>query len=72
MPSTHPTSSLIQVFGTDSCAKTAATRRKLDHLGVEYEYVDLGLNDDAREWVRSQTDGDGDTPSRGWDPHRHS
>lgn len=47
----------VTVYGADWCHDTADTRRELDRLGVEYEYVDVDRNSDASEWVKAQNGG---------------
>jgi glutaredoxin len=47
----------IKVFGADWCPMTNRTREHLQHLGVDYEYVDIEKDPNASEWVKKQNDG---------------
>lgn len=47
----------IKVFGADWCHMTTRTREHLQHLGVDYEYVDVEKDPSASEWVKQQNDG---------------
>jgi len=56
------TSSLIQVYGTDSCTATSAARRTLEKYNAPYEYVDIEKFADAGAWIASVAGGKDITP----------
>jgi len=47
----------VKVFGADWCPMTQRTREHLQHLGVDYEYVDVERDSRASEWIKAQNDG---------------
>jgi thioredoxin reductase (NADPH) len=47
----------VKVFGADRCPTTMQTREHLQHLGVDYEYVNLDADVSASEWVKEQNEG---------------
>ncbi len=57
MPATRPTSSLIQVYGTDRCKETESVIRELNRENIAFEYVDVQLDLVAAQWIKSLTDG---------------
>ncbi len=59
MTATPKTSTLIQVYGTDSCKDTSSVRRTLEKYNAPYEYIDIENNKDAGAWVESVA---GDAP----------
>lgn len=46
------TASTITVYTRSACVQCTATKRKLDHLGVAYETVDLDVDEVALEHVK--------------------
>jgi glutaredoxin len=46
------TSSTITMFGADWCRDCIRTKKQLDELGVEYQYVDLMLDEKAADVAR--------------------
>jgi glutaredoxin len=57
MTATRPTSSLVQVYGTDKCKETESVRRELNREKIAFEYVDVRRDIDAAKWIRSLTNG---------------
>lgn len=57
MPATRPTSSLVQVYGTDECKKTESVRKDLNREKIAFEYVDIRRDTDAAQWIKSLTNG---------------
>lgn len=55
--------SQIKVYGADWCEDTQQTRRRLEHLGVRYDYLNVDFDSHAREFVRMQNDGRQLTPT---------
>ena len=47
----------IKIFGADWCPMTNRTREHLQHLGVDYEYIDVEKDPQASDWVKQQNDG---------------
>ena len=47
----------VKVFGADWCSMTKGTLAHLKQRGIEYEYVDIEENDEARQWVAAQNHG---------------
>ena len=47
----------VTVYGADWCPLTTATRRHLDHLAVNYDYIDIEDDPEAARWVAEQNDG---------------
>jgi mycoredoxin len=47
----------IKVYGADWCGDTKRTLRKLDGLGVAYDYVNVEEDEQASLWVKEQNDG---------------
>jgi glutaredoxin len=47
----------VKVFGADWCSMTQRTKEHLQHLGVNYEYVNVERDPRASEWVKAQNDG---------------
>lgn len=47
----------VKVFGADWCPMTSRTREHLQHLGVDYEYVNVEKDRQASEWVKEQNEG---------------
>ncbi len=47
----------VKVYGADWCGDTKRTLRKLDKLGVAYDYVDVEQDEQASQWVREQNAG---------------
>ena len=47
----------VIVYGADWCPLTTASRRHLDKLGVEYEYIDIDGDPEAAKWVAEHNDG---------------
>ena len=42
---------MITVYTKPACVQCTATQRALDKAGLEYELVDISLDNDAREYV---------------------
>lgn len=42
---------MITVYTKPACVQCTATKRALDKAGLEYEMVDISLDDEAREYV---------------------
>ena len=53
----------VQVYGADWCEDTERTREHLDSLGIEYEYLNVDHDQDAKRWVVQQYDGKQKTPT---------
>ncbi len=49
--------SRIKVYGADWCEDTQEARSHLDSLGVNYDYIDIEQDEEARRWVREQNQG---------------
>ena len=49
-------SSVVEVCGTDGCESTTPTRWYLDSRGITYQYIHVGQNHQAPEWVKPQDD----------------
>ena len=47
----------VKVYGAGWCGQSLRTRRHLEKLGVEYEYLDCDEDPAASEWVKSQNNG---------------
>ena len=47
----------VKVYGADWCGDTKRTLRKLDRLGVAYDYVDVEQDEAASRWVMEQNGG---------------
>ena len=47
----------VKVYGADWCEDTRRTREYLDRLGVQYQYVNVELDESAAAWVREQNGG---------------
>ncbi|HVG38258.1 MAG TPA: glutaredoxin family protein [Pyrinomonadaceae bacterium] len=47
----------VKVYGADWCGDTKRTLRKLDGLGVAYDYVDVEQDEAASQWVKEQNSG---------------
>jgi glutaredoxin len=47
----------VKVYGADWCEDTQRTRKHLDELGVEYDYINIEEDADAARWVREQNNG---------------
>jgi glutaredoxin len=48
---------MVEVYGADWCGDTQRTLRHLDSLGVAYQYVNVGQDQQASEWVKQQNAG---------------
>ncbi|MGP9760840.1 glutaredoxin-like protein NrdH [Corynebacterium sp. AOP12-C2-36] len=42
---------MITVYTKPSCVQCTATKRALDKNGLDYELVDISLDDEARDYV---------------------
>ena len=51
------------MYGADWCEDTTATRNHLDSLGVQYQYVDVDADPQAKAWVEQQNGGKQKTPT---------
>lgn len=47
----------VKVYGADWCEDTQHTRRVLDGLGVDYDYINIEQDEQAANWVKEQNDG---------------
>ena len=47
----------VKVYGADWCAATRNVIRQLQHIGVDYEYINIEHNEVARAWVAAQSGG---------------
>jgi glutaredoxin len=47
----------LKVYGADWCGDTKRTLRLLDRLGVDYDYINIEQDEQARAWVREQNKG---------------
>jgi glutaredoxin len=47
----------VKVYGADWCGDTQRSLRRLDALGVAYDYVDVEQDAQAARWVTEQNDG---------------
>jgi glutaredoxin len=47
----------VKVYGADWCGDTQRSLRRLDALGVAYDYVDVEQDAQASSWVKEQNDG---------------
>ena len=45
------TAAMITVYTKPACVQCNATKKALDKAGLEYELVDISLDDDARDYV---------------------
>lgn len=43
----------ITVYSKPACVQCTATKKALDRAGLEYELVDISMDDDARDYVLS-------------------
>ncbi len=41
----------ITVYTTPACVQCVATKKALDRAGLDYELVDISLDEEAREYV---------------------
>jgi mycoredoxin len=53
----------VKVYGAEWCEDTAATRNNLDSLGVQYQYIDVDTDANAKAWVQEQNGGKQKTPT---------
>lgn len=53
----------IKVYGADWCGDTKRTRKLLDGLGVEYDYIDVEQDAQASQWVKDQNNGKEQKPT---------
>lgn len=42
---------MITVYTKPACVQCTGTKRALDKAGLEYELIDISLDDEAREYV---------------------
>lgn len=47
----------IKVYGADWCHDTQHTLSHLQQLGVDYSYVNVDRDPQAKHWVRAHNDG---------------
>ena len=47
----------VKVYGADWCGDTQRSLKRLDQLGVAYDYVDVEQDGKASQWVKQQNDG---------------
>ena len=53
----------VKVYGAGWCEDTQDTRAHLDALGVQYQYLDVDKDPQAKQWVIDQNDGKQRTPT---------
>ena len=53
----------VKVYGADWCEDTQETRAHLDALGVNYQYIDVDADPQAKQWVKEQNGGKQQTPT---------
>lgn len=53
----------VRVYGADWCEDTQRTRELLETLKVEYDYIDIEKDEDARQWVKEQNNGKESKPT---------
>lgn len=53
----------IEVYGRADCAETQKTRKHLEALGADYEYIDIGADRGALERVQEWNAGEATTPT---------
>ncbi len=49
--------SRVEVYGADWCEDTKRTRKHLDELGVDYDYINIEQDEEAARWVKEQNGG---------------
>ena len=54
---------MITVYGADWCEDTQATLYHLDSLGVQFQYIDIDQDPQAKEWVKQHNAGRQRTPT---------
>jgi len=47
----------VKIYGADWCGPTAAAKRHIADLGVQYEYINIEQDANAARWVADQNDG---------------
>ena len=47
----------VKVYGADWCGDTQSALRKLDALGVAYDYINVEQDEEASRWVKQQNGG---------------
>lgn len=47
----------VKVYGADWCEDTQRTLRHLEESGVDYDYINIEQDEEARRWVREQNEG---------------
>jgi len=47
----------VKVYGADWCSLTQDALEFLDRVGVDYQYINIEEDPQAREWVKQQNDG---------------
>ena len=45
---------MYTIYGKQGCSNCAKAKQFLDQKGIEYEYIDLGTNPEALEFVLSR------------------
>lgn len=53
----------VKVYGADWCEDTRATLNQLDSLGVQYQYLDVDKDPQAKDWVKQHNGGKQKTPT---------
>jgi mycoredoxin len=53
----------VRVYGADWCEDTIATRNHLDSLGVQYQYLNVEADPNAKAWVEQKNGGKQKTPT---------
>lgn len=49
--------SKVKVYGADWCGDTKRSRRLLESLGVDYDYINIEEDTQGAQWVRDQNNG---------------
>lgn len=47
----------VKVYGADWCSMTTRTLAHLEHVGVEFDYIDVDDDPVASQWVKDQNGG---------------
>lgn len=53
----------IQLYGADWCEDTTATRHQLERLGIDYRYINIDQDEQAKAWIKQQNNGKQQTPT---------
>lgn len=50
-PKQENSAKMITVYTKPACVQCTATKKALDKAGLEYELIDISLDDEAREYI---------------------